>query len=261
MSSKISSTVLSSSTAYAAYKPTFLSLRILQSQCPPPNPARPPLHFLLPALQPRPAQSTFTTTSYREKKSGGKQDSKSPPPNLPVSKAEADPHDLSEYKEAIAKSHEQLKAGLARVKPGGIVRDLEALEGVRVQLEKDENKSGKGSGVKLGDLAQVLRRGKNVVLLVGEKDVSSIHSNSKLDKAVCLPMLTSDLLSQHVKPISSSLVHPPHNLNPQPSPTEPLTLMIPLPPITQESRQEAAKVAAQKGEAALFALREARGAH
>ena len=37
--------------------------------------------------------------------------------------------------------------------------------------------------------------------------------------------------------------------------------MIPLPPITQEARQEAAKVAGVRGEGALFALREARGAH
>ena len=64
-----------------------------------------------------------------------------------------------------------------------------------------------------------------------------------------------------MKAITSALSAPPHNLNPQPSPTEPLTLTIPLPPITQESRQGAAKVAGQKGEAALFALREARGAH
>ena len=58
----------------------------------------------------------------------------------------------------------------------------------------------------------------------------------------------------------SALAQPPHSLNPQASPTEPLTLTIPLPPVTQESRQEAARAVGQKGEAALFAMREARGA-
>ena len=55
------------------------------------------------------------------------------------------------------------------MKAGGIARDLEALEGIKVQLEKD---GGKGGSVKVGDLAQVLPRGKNVVVLIGEKDVS-----------------------------------------------------------------------------------------
>ena len=80
-----------------------------------------------------------------------------------------------------------------------------------------------------------------------------------------VPMLTFCFFSRwsvyQLKTISSALAHPPHNLNPQPSPTEPLTLTIPVPPITQESRQEAAKIVGQRGEAALFMLREARGAH
>lgn len=45
-----------------------------------------------------------------------------------------------------------------------------------------------------------------------------------------------------------------------PSPTDPLTLLIPIPPTTQESRRAAQAAASKKGEEAAFALREARGA-
>lgn len=51
------------------------------------------------------------------------------------------------------------------------------------------------------------------------------------------------------------------SLNPLPSPTDSSDLIITVPPITQDARTEAASQASQRGEGALFALREARGAH
>ena len=63
---------------------------------------------------------------------------------------------------------------MGKVKPGGLGRDMEGLEGVRVTLENERGKgSGNGRAARLGELAQVVPRGgKSVNVLVGEKEVS-----------------------------------------------------------------------------------------
>ena len=58
----------------------------------------------------------------------------------------------------------------------------------------------------------------------------------------------------------SALASSSENLSPTNSPTDPLTILIPIPPTTQESRETAKALASKKGEEALFAVREARGA-
>lgn len=66
-------------------------------------------------------------------------------------------------------------------------------------------------------------------------------------------------VTQHLKPVLSALASLP-SLTYTTSPTDPLTLTIAIPPVTAESRLAAKKQADKKGEEALFALREARGA-
>ncbi|CAD6589029.1 MAG: hypothetical protein ASARMPREDX12_003566 [Alectoria sarmentosa] len=190
----------------------------------------------------------------------GKQDSKRAVA-LNGSKAQVhfephDPFDLSDYSAAIARAHAHLKSELGKIKAGG--SNADEIEGLRVVLgkreggekekEKDKDKGGekgKGKGkaererereresVTLGDVASVVARGRNVGVLVGEKD--------------------------HLKPVLSSLASLP-SLSYTTSPTDPLTLTVAVPPVTAESRLAAKKVAEKKGEEALFALREARGA-
>ena len=58
----------------------------------------------------------------------------------------------------------------------------------------------------------------------------------------------------------SALANSSDNLNPTSSPTDPLTITVPIPPTTKESREAAKALASKKGEEAMFALREARGA-
>ena len=60
-----------------------------------------------------------------------------------------------------------MKSELAKIKAGG--RNPESIENVRVKLNKEK---GSKETVKLGDLASVVPRGRNVGVLVGEKDVS-----------------------------------------------------------------------------------------
>lgn len=71
--------------------------------------------------------------------------------------------------------------------------------------------------------------------------------------------LTTPAPPQHLKPVLSALATLP-SLTYTTSPTDPLTLTIAVPPVTAESREVAKKQAGKKGEEALFALREARGA-
>lgn len=72
-------------------------------------------------------------------------------------------------------------------------------------------------------------------------------------------MLIDNRFIQHVKPILSALASSSEDLNPTTSPTDPLTILVPIPPTTQESREAAKALASKKGDEALVALREARG--
>ena len=190
MSHKLPTTLLTTN-----FKPHYLSLRVLQSQCPPPNPTRPPLPFLIPALatpsSPLPRSLTqpsspfpphqhqqtaafSTTTPWSKQKAGKKQDTNKRGGGAGGASNEGTEgggggmHDLSEYEAGIERAQGRLREELAKVQPGGVGRDLEALEGVRVVL----GGKGEGGNVRLGDVAQVVPRGKAVVVLVGEREVS-----------------------------------------------------------------------------------------
>lgn len=141
---------------------------------------------------PKSSTRTLTTTLALLKK-GGKQDSKRTV-SLNASKAHSasptiDAFDFTDYTTAIEHAHEHLKSELAKIKAGG--RNAEELEGLRIVLGKaggDVAVSGDGSrgkgkkggegkadrdrgSVKLGDVASVVARGRNVGVMVGEKDV------------------------------------------------------------------------------------------
>ncbi|KAL9126220.1 MAG: hypothetical protein Q9217_004700 [Psora testacea] len=175
----------------------------------------------------------FFGTSSLYRKSGGKQNSKSNIGKAAQKTAGSDdPFDFADYEAAISKAHEHLTSEISKIKAGG--RDVEGIEGIRVNVGKGKEKS-KRDVVSVGDLASVVARGRNVVVMVGEKD--------------------------HLKPVTSALQST-EGLSPQPAPPggDPLHIIIPIPPTTRESRQQASKSAHEKGEAALFSLREARGA-
>lgn len=63
-----------------------------------------------------------------------------------------------------------LEEELKRVRRGE--RDPEVLENIRVRMKGGEGGKGKGQVVRVGDLASVVRRGRNVEVVVGERDVS-----------------------------------------------------------------------------------------
>ena len=88
---------------------------------------------------------------------------------------------------------------------------------------------------RLGDLAQVVTKGRNVTILVGESD--------------------------HVKPIVSAIQGSKDvNLQPQVNAQNPLELNIAVPPPTKESRDLAIEAAAKTGVNALTGVKNARAA-
>ena len=144
-----------------------------------PTPTRSPL-CLRCSLAARP----LSTTPPLRKKGGGKQDQKRTVElNSAKTASNDDARDFSAFKTEIEKATTFLRAELAKLKAGGL--DLEAIEALRVTLgpgKGDAGPGGKGRGgeggrargqvVRLGDVSQVVPRGRVVVVMVGEKDVS-----------------------------------------------------------------------------------------
>ena len=136
----------------------------------------------------------LSTSPRPRKKGGGKQDQKRTVElNSAKTASNDDARDFSAFKTEIEKATGFLREELAKLKAGGL--DLEAIEALRVTLgsgkgdtgsggkEKGRGgESGSGSGrakgqvVRLGDVSQVVPRGRVVVVMVGEKDVSSPFS-------------------------------------------------------------------------------------
>lgn len=77
-----------------------------------------------------------------------------------------DPLDFSAFEEAIERILESLKAELAKLRHTG--KSPEGIEALRVKLVK-----GSKDIVALGEIAQVIPRGRALLVVVGEKDVCS----------------------------------------------------------------------------------------
>ncbi|KAI4171402.1 MAG: hypothetical protein LQ343_004258 [Gyalolechia ehrenbergii] len=146
----------------------------------------------------------------------------------------ADPTDFSTFESEIERIVTGLRNEVRKIRPGGL--SVEDVESVKVTLKKAGGPDkGEKFTVKMVEMAQVVPRGRVMVVLVGEKE--------------------------HVKPLLTALASSPLSINPLPPSTDtPLELHIPIPPTTTESRQQALAQVSAKGDQALFALREARGA-
>lgn len=132
------------------------------------------------------AHRRLSTSPYLLKKGGGKQEQKRTVElNASKTAGRDDAHDFSGFHQEIDKAVNFLKRELSKLKAGGL--DLEAIESLKVNIsprggsggggpKKDGSRSGrqeKEEVVKVGDVAQVVPRGRIVVIMVGEKDVCS----------------------------------------------------------------------------------------
>jgi ribosome recycling factor len=157
----------------------------------------------------------------------------------------ADPFDFSTLEAGIATALDRLKYELSKLGTGGRFNPA-VLESLRVNLEKD----GKVTE-RLGDLAQVLPKGgRSVMLLVGEKEVSSCVCRKEHDKLTPL---------KHIKPIISAIQGSKDlNLQPVQDVINSSQLNIPIPPPTKESRDLALAATKKAGEGASLGVKNAR---
>ncbi|KAI9689667.1 MAG: hypothetical protein M1820_010096 [Bogoriella megaspora] len=140
-----------------------------------------------------------------------------------------DPYDFSLLTNGIENSMNRLTSELDKLRPGGRFNP-EVLEAVQVTL----GKSSGGHKQRLGNLAQVVAKGRALTLLVEDKD--------------------------HIKSIKSAVLGSNLNLTPQPAPDNPNNILINLPPTTKESRDQAVQTAQKAADIAKEAIRNARQA-
>lgn len=99
-----------------------------------------------------------------------------------------DPLDFSPLQAAITHAIDQLKGRITEARKGP--RDVAAIEGLQVSLVKDSKET-----IKLGELAQVVSRGRMVAVMVGHSEVRSIFRLfgflSAKERGKCFPITSS----------------------------------------------------------------------
>ncbi|KAL3422147.1 ribosomal recycling factor [Phlyctema vagabunda] len=181
-------------------------------------------------VQSRPLTSTRALQKKKEDKAaggkkkggsgGGGKSSGSADQESSSSLSADDPYGLEKLELDISKALDRLKQDLEKLRTGGRFNP-DILENVRVRLVKDSKET-----FRLGDLAQVIPKGgRSYMLLASDAD--------------------------HVKPILSAIQSSNDlNLQPQPDPQNPLQLIVPIPPPTKESRDQALQAATAAGQKA-----------
>ncbi|KAH7083228.1 ribosome recycling factor-domain-containing protein [Paraphoma chrysanthemicola] len=184
------------------------------------------------------ATRSFSLSSPLHKKAGKANKShartdSSPPvtnPGQPTPTDEA--YDVSGLEAQILQAIEKLSHDLSQLRGGGKLNP-EIVENLKVQL----GTAGHGKEtVKLGDIAQVVPRGRMLNVICGEE--------------------------AHIKHITSAIAASEHSLTPlAPDANNPLTIQVPLPPPTGESRRAAVESAIKASEKADKSIQVARQEH
>ncbi|KAL5375058.1 hypothetical protein DPSP01_011473 [Paraphaeosphaeria sporulosa] len=183
---------------------------------------------------------TFTCSPIVQKKAGKTNKANARTDSTPVSKAGTstatdEAYDLSILESEILRAMEQLTHKLSQLRSGGRLNP-EVVESLKVQLGS-AGKDGDGKEtVRLGDIAQVVPRGRTLNVLCGE--------------------------AEHIKPVSTAIAASPHSLTPlTPEASTPLTIQVPLPPPTGETRRAAIQSASAAAELADKWIAKARQNH
>jgi len=178
----------------------------------------------------------FSVTSSSFKKTGkanrsqARTDSSPPVEGTTKPTAVDEAYDFSTLEAKILKAMEHLTHHLSQLRAGGRFNP-DHLDNLRVKPIK-----GSAETVRLGDIAQVVPKGRVVNVIVGEEG--------------------------HVKPVSSAILESDLNLVPHgPNPDQPTTLTINIPPPTGESRQKAIDEASKTADKAYGEVKDARAQH
>ncbi|EUC49123.1 hypothetical protein COCMIDRAFT_85399 [Bipolaris oryzae ATCC 44560] len=209
------------------------SLRLIEA----PGRILPALRFTTPQCSSH-AVRGFSSNPQLQKKAGkanrshARTDS-NPPVNKGVPPTPTDEaYDVSGLESQILKAIEKLTHELSQLRSGGKLNP-DIVESLKVQL----GTAGHGKEtVRLGDIAQVVPRGRVLNVICGEEG--------------------------HIKPITTAIAASPHSLTPlAPEPSNPLTIQVPLPPPTGESRRAAVESAVKAAERADKLIQQARQEH
>ncbi|KAL8703860.1 MAG: hypothetical protein Q9201_002949, partial [Fulgogasparrea decipioides] len=131
---------------------------------------------------PNPPSRSFSTTFPFSRKQGGKGSSKNTIAVNASKVSNENPLDFSALENEIERVVKDLREEVQRIRPGGL--NIDDVENARVQLKGQTGNAGgpkgRGSGrekgqlrgdvVKVGDLCQIVQRGRVLVCMVGEKD-------------------------------------------------------------------------------------------
>jgi ribosome recycling factor len=216
-----------------------------------------------------PSYRPFSTSQTLQKKAGkankanARTDS-SPPVTEPGAPTPTDDaFDLSGLESQILKSIERLTHELSQLRGGGRMNP-EIIESLKVQLGT-AGKDGKGKEtVKLGDITQVVPRGRVLNVICGEAEVcrATTFSRKRIRREGRRKKREKANIPQHIKPISSAIASSPHSLTPlTPESSNPLTIQVPMPPPTGESRRAAVDSAAKAATDADRGIQNARQTH
>lgn len=107
---------------------------------------------------------TTTTTATTTTTTAGRKNNH----NSNSNKGAVDPLDTNALADAVKRGVERLKSQIASLRKGG--RDAAAIEELRVTLVKGEAQT-QAQTVKLGEVAQVVGRGRVLVVMAGDKKV------------------------------------------------------------------------------------------
>ena len=150
--------------------------------------------------------------------------------------AEPDPYDYSELQDAIDKAITRLKDNLTKTRDAGRV-SVQMLEELPVELNTKGSSSPHKERATIGTLASVVPKGGRTLQVFCAED-------------------------SHIKPISSALQASDYSLTPQlpaANDTNQLVITVPVPPVTAETRTQAANEAKKVAEKAGLDVRNARG--
>ncbi|KAH9859534.1 hypothetical protein IAQ61_011315 [Plenodomus lingam] len=220
----------------SSQNPLYASSRAIGTPCRRLTSIRPRTH----ALKPQTTTRAFCLSPTLHKKAGKAnkahartEGSSTPPVNNTGAMTPTDEaYDVSGLETEILKAIEKLTHDLSLLRSGGKMNP-EVVEALKVQLGTVSE--GKES-VRLGDIAQVVPRGRVLNIVCGEEG--------------------------HIKPISSAIASSPHSLTPlAPEPSNPLTIQVPLPPPTGESRRAAVEASIKAAERADKWIQTARQEH
>ncbi|KAK5940697.1 ribosome-recycling factor [Knufia obscura] len=155
---------------------------------------------------------------------------------------EIDPYDHSELEGSIAQAVARLKDALTKTRDAGRVTPdmLEALP-VELNIKHPDQSKPKGKGetahherAKLGDIASVVPKGGRMLQVFAAEE-------------------------GHVKPLTASIMASDYSLTPEVDKNNPMLILVPVPPATAETRQQAAQEAKKCFDKASLEVRNARG--